>query len=181
DTQPALGQRAGAMLSGRAGAQHDDVVVVAHGDLRSTQSVTIEAYSPGASSQTECPASTIMSVLWGRRSARNSALTSGPTVTPPPPTTTLEKRSGRDAAAKSAAEVPMSGPTTCGRPRPHVSISRARKSPIASGDRRSSRRSEPPKPGRSTAKSRKRGVSSGQIGANAYTLSGHGLVSRITR
>ena len=34
DAQPALGQRAGAVLAGRAAAQHDHVVVVAHGDLR---------------------------------------------------------------------------------------------------------------------------------------------------
>jgi hypothetical protein len=34
DAQPALGQRAGAVLARRAAAQHDDVVVVAHGDLR---------------------------------------------------------------------------------------------------------------------------------------------------
>jgi hypothetical protein len=33
DAQPALGQRARAVLAGRAAAQHDDVVVVAHGDL----------------------------------------------------------------------------------------------------------------------------------------------------
>ena len=102
------------------------------------------------------------------------------TAAAPLPTTTLATRSGRAAAANSAAEVPMSGPTTCGRPRPHASISRARKPPIAEGERRSSRRSDPPKPGRSTAKSMKRGVSNDQIGANAYRLSGHGLVSRIT-
>ena len=34
DAQPALGQRACAVLTGRAGAKHDDVVVIAHGDLR---------------------------------------------------------------------------------------------------------------------------------------------------
>ena len=34
DAQPALGQRAGAVLAGRAAAEHDDVVVVAHGNLR---------------------------------------------------------------------------------------------------------------------------------------------------
>ena len=34
DTQPAVGERAGAVLPGRARAQDDDVVVVAHGELR---------------------------------------------------------------------------------------------------------------------------------------------------
>jgi hypothetical protein len=33
DAQPTLGKRAGAVLAGRAAAQHDDVVLVAHGDL----------------------------------------------------------------------------------------------------------------------------------------------------
>jgi hypothetical protein len=42
----------------------------------------------------------------------------------------------------------------------------------------SSRRSDAPNPGRSTAKRRACSASEAQIGANAYTLSGHGLVSR---
>jgi hypothetical protein len=99
---------------------------------------------------------------------------------PPLPTTTLESRPGREAAAaNSAAEVLMSGPTMCGWPRPRSSISRARNSPIARGDMRPSLRSDPPKPGRSTANSRTRCASGDQIGAKAYTLSGHGLVRRI--
>ena len=56
-------------------------------------------------------------------------------------------------------------------------MSRARNSPIARGDRRSSRRSDAPNPGRSTANSRACSASVAHIGANAYRLSGHGLVS----
>jgi hypothetical protein len=48
---------------------------------------------------------------------------------------------------------------------------------MARGDRRSSRRSEAPNPGRSTANSRACSASVAYIGANAYTLSGQGLVS----
>src|ERR1700735_2695489 len=54
----------------------------------------------------------------------------------------------------------------------------ARKLPIARGERRSSRRSDAPKPGRSTANSRARSESVAHIGAKAYTLSGQGLVRR---
>ena len=60
-------------------------------------------------------------------------------------------------------------------------ISWARKSPIARGDRRSSRRSDAPNPGRSMANRRACSASVAQIGANAYTLSGQGLVSRMVR
>jgi hypothetical protein len=55
-------------------------------------------------------------------------------------------------------------------------LSPARNSPIARGDRRSSRRSDAPKPGKSTANKRACSASDAHIGANAYTLSGHGLV-----
>jgi hypothetical protein len=58
-------------------------------------------------------------------------------------------------------------------------MSRARNPPLARGENRSSRLSDAPKPGRSTAKRRACSASVVQIGANAYTLSGHGLVSRI--
>ena len=49
--------------------------------------------------------------------------------TAPPPTVRLVTFSGDLAARKSAAAVPTSGPTTCGAPRPHSSISRARNCP----------------------------------------------------
>ena len=118
------------------------------------------------------------------RSGARVHCSSGPpseigTAAPPLPTTTLDSRPGREAAANRAAEVPMSGPTMCGLPSPHTSTSPARNSPIACGDRMSSRRSDPPNPGRSTAKRRACCASEDQIGAKAYTLSGHGLVSRI--
>ena len=52
--------------------------------------------------------------------------------------------------------------------------------PVARGDSRSSRRSDAPKPGRSTAKRRACSESEAHIGANAYTLSGQGLVRTTT-
>src|SRR2546422_397233 len=52
---------------------------------------------------------------------------------------------------------------------------------IARGERRSSRRSDAPNPGRSIANRRACSASVVQSGANAYTLSGQGLVSRIHR
>ena len=98
------------------------------------------------------------------------------TAAPPLPTTTLTNRSGYAAAANRAAAVPTSGATRCALPRSASAMSRARNSPIARGDSRSSRRSDAPKPGRSTANRRACSESDAQIGANAYTLSGHGLV-----
>src|SRR5262245_51066312 len=65
----------------------------------------------------------------------------------------------------------------CGVPRSASAITRARNPPIARGDRRSVRRCDAPNPGRSTANKRARSASAPHIGANAYTLSGHGLVS----
>src|SRR3954452_3865434 len=111
--------------------------------------------------------------------ARGSPSSSG-IAAPPVPTITLANRSGCAAAAKSAADVPTSGATMCGRPRSASATSRARNPPIARGDRRSSRRSDPPNPGRSTANRRACSASVAHIGPNAYRLSGHGLVSRIT-
>src|SRR5580658_3419749 len=98
------------------------------------------------------------------------------TAAPPVPTTTLASRSGWVAAANRAAEVPTSGATRCARPRSASVMSWARNSPIARGDSRSSRRSDAPNPGRSTANRRACSDSVAHIGANAYTLSGHGLV-----
>lgn len=98
------------------------------------------------------------------------------TAVPPLPTITLTNRSGCAATANSAAAVPTSGATMCAVPRSASAMSRARNSPIARGDRRSSRRSDAPKPGRSTANRRACSASDAHIGANAYTLSGHGLV-----
>src|SRR6516225_224433 len=102
------------------------------------------------------------------------------TAAPPVPTVTLAIRSGCASAANRAAEVPTSGATMCGVPRSASVMSRARNSPIARGDSRSSRRSDAPKPGRSTANRRACPDSVSHIGANAYTLSGQGLVSRTT-
>src|SRR5262245_45609074 len=65
----------------------------------------------------------------------------------------------------------------CGLPRSASAMSWARNSPIARGDSRSARRSDAPKPGRSTANRRACSASVAQIGANAYRLSGQGLVS----
>jgi hypothetical protein len=48
---------------------------------------------------------------------------------------------------------------------------------MARGDKRSSRRSDAPNPGRSMANSRACSASESQTRANAYTLSGQGLVS----
>ena len=76
------------------------------------------------------------------------------TAAPPVPTITLAIRSGCAAAANSAADVPTSGATMCGRPRSASTMSWARNPPIARGDMRSSRRSEAPKPGRSIANRR---------------------------
>ena len=59
-------------------------------------------------------------------------------------------------------------------------MSWARNPPIARGERRSSRRSDAPKPGRSMANRRACSESVAHIGANAYMLSGHGLVSSST-
>jgi hypothetical protein len=98
------------------------------------------------------------------------------TAAPPVPTPTLASRSGWAAAANWAAEVPASGATRCARPRSASAMSRARNPPIARGDSRSSRRSDAPKPGRSTANKRACSDSDAHIGANAYTLSGQGLV-----
>src|SRR5262245_24678957 len=98
---------------------------------------------------------------------------------PPVPTITLAIRSGCAAAANRAAEVPTSGATMCGLPRSASAMSWARNSPIARGDRRFSRRSDAPNPGRSTANRRACSASVAQIGANAYRLSGQGLVSSI--
>ena len=50
---------------------------------------------------------------------------------------------------------------------------------MARGDRRSCRRSDAPKPGRSMAKRRACSASEPHMGVNAYTLSGQGLVRRI--
>src|SRR6516162_8737690 len=100
------------------------------------------------------------------------------TAAPPVPTTTLAIRSGCAAAANNAAAVPTSGATMCGVPRSASAMSCAKNSPIARGDNRSSRRSDAPKPGRSTASRWACSASDAHIGANAYTLSGQGLVSR---
>src|SRR5437764_11043670 len=89
----------------------------------------------------------------------------------------LATDSGDDAAANRAAEVPTSGATTAGVPSPHSAMSRSRKAPIADGESRSAPRSDWPTPGRSTAHRRNLPASDDQIGANANTLSGHGLVS----
>src|SRR5262245_34527841 len=96
---------------------------------------------------------------------------------PPVPTITLAIRSGCAAAANKAADVPTSGATMCGLPRSASAMSWVRKAPIARGDRRFSRRSDAPNPGRSTANRRACSASVAQIGANAYKLSGQGLVS----
>src|SRR5262245_28793873 len=60
-------------------------------------------------------------------------------------------------------------------------MSRARNPPIARGDSRFARRSDAPNPGRSIANRRACSASVVHIGANAYTLSGHGLVSSTVR
>ena len=73
------------------------------------------------------------------------------TAAPPLPTVALRNRSGCPATANSTALVPMSGPTTCGLASPNSSATRTMNSPMACGDSRSSRSSECPKPGRSTA------------------------------
>jgi len=110
--------------------------------------------------------------------ARGSPSWSG-TAVPPAPTTTPANSPGWSAAANRAAGVPTSGATMNGRPSPVSSTSRARNPPMARGASRSSRPSDPPNPGRSTAKSRACALRVSQMGVNAYRLSGHGLVSRI--
>ena len=79
---------------------------------------------------------------------RSGSPSSSGTAAPPVPTITLAIRSGCVAAANRAADVPTSGRDDV-RPvadRPRRSSS-ARNSPIARGERRSSRRSDAPKPG----------------------------------
>ena len=51
DPQPTLGERTGAVLAGGAGAQHDHVVVVAHGDLRSFPAPIATLVDPGGRDQ----------------------------------------------------------------------------------------------------------------------------------
>ena len=79
---------------------------------------------------------------------------------------------------EQAAAVPTSGATTCGVPTSASAMSWDRNSPIARGARKFSLRSDAPEPGRSTAKGRACPDSGARMGANAYTLSGHGLVNR---
>jgi hypothetical protein len=100
------------------------------------------------------------------------------TAAPPVPTIALPVRFGCAVAANRAAAVPTSCATMCGVPRSASVMSWARNSPIARGDSRSWRRSDAPKPGRSTANRRACSAGVAHIGANAYTLSGQGLVSR---
>src|SRR6266567_5696912 len=95
-----------------------------------------------------------------------------------PPAVKLITRSGALAARKSAAAVPTSGPTTCGAPRPHSSIRRARNAPEASGAISSGRPSEWPNPGRSMATSRPSAETRSQIRRKAQRVSGHGASSR---
>jgi hypothetical protein len=97
--------------------------------------------------------------------------------TAPPPTVKLVTRSGALAARKSAAAVPTSGPTTCGAPRPHSSIRRARNAPEASGAINSGRPSEWPNPGRSMATTRPTAATPCQMRRKAHRLSGHGASS----
>jgi hypothetical protein len=52
----------------------------------------------------------------------------------PFPTIALVSERGDSAAANRVAGQPTSGPTTCGAPSPHSSISRTRKRPIACGE-----------------------------------------------
>src|SRR6266566_3597190 len=97
------------------------------------------------------------------------------TRTAPPPMVKLVTRSGALAAKNNAAAVPTSGPTTCGAPRPHCSMRRARNVPIASGAISAGRPSEWPKPGRSIATARATPDTRSQIRRYAQRLSGHGL------
>src|SRR2546428_631049 len=98
--------------------------------------------------------------------------------TAPPPTVKLVTRSGAFAARKRAAAVPTSGPTTCGAPRSHSSIRRARNAPEASGAISSERPSEWPKPGMSMATARPTAETRSQMRRKAHRLSGHGASSR---
>src|SRR6185295_3076724 len=95
--------------------------------------------------------------------------------TAPPPMVKLVMRSGAWAAKNNAAAVPTSGPTTCGAPRLHSSMRRARNAPIVSGAISSGRPSEWPKPGRSIATTRATADTRSQIRRYAQRLSGHGL------
>ena len=102
------------------------------------------------------------------------------TAVPPVPTITLANRSGCAAAANRAAAVPTSGPDDVRRVQ--AGLGDHLRQELAHRPRREadpSRASDAPKPGRSTANRRACSASVAQIGANAYRLSGHGLVSRI--
>ena len=109
---------------------------------------------------------------------RSGSPSSSGTAAPPVPTITLamplrmrrrREQGGRASRrrARRCAAVPRSA----------SAMSRARNPPIARGDRRSSRRSDAPNPGRSTANRRACSASVAHIRANAYRLSGQGLVS----
>jgi hypothetical protein len=82
------------------------------------------------------------------RSLSPPAASSG--LVAPLPTTRLSNRPGLRTAANNNARVPTSGPTACMRSIPRCCASLMTKSPIASGDIRSGRLSDRPKPGRST-------------------------------
>src|SRR5580765_1584104 len=97
--------------------------------------------------------------------------------TAPPPTVKLVTRSGDFAARKSAAAVPTSGPTTCGAPRLHSSIRRARNAPAVSGAISSGRPSEWPNPGMSMATTRPTEETRSQMRRKAQRVSGHAASS----
>ena len=96
---------------------------------------------------------------------------------PPLPTTRLWRRPGWLAATNRAAAVPTPGLTRCGCSMPHSSRSLIRNSLIAAGESSSGRRSERPKPGRSTATSRAAADRRAHTRSKASRLSGQGLVS----
>jgi hypothetical protein len=87
---------------------------------------------------------------------------------------TLRIRPEVSSSANSAALVPTSGPKRCGEEISHWSIRRMRNAPIVRGVRSSSRRSEPPNPGRSIATKFARSESADQVLSKAYRLSGQG-------